>query len=126
MEVIVDNVTPNTIWNEKQNIPELIVQDIIAEFDLPVDAGDKIRMILLRRGVNKWLWARRLFIQFKHEIKDQLKDAFANNRPERKLLQSINARMQNIAKIPRWVEWPPRTHNWKKIEPEIVIRGRRC
>ena len=45
--------------------------------------------------------------------------------PKWKLLQKINQKMQNIAKTPRWVEFPKTvTHNWKTIEKGIVVKGK--
>jgi len=35
--------------------------------------------------------------------------------------------MQEIAKLPRWIEWPKTTsRRWNKIEPLIEIKGKRC
>lgn len=121
-------ITPTTIWMCRQNIPELVVQDAINELGLNEQQAERLRMILLYRGVNKWLYARRLLIDFKHKVKDRLNQEIHNyNDPDTiNLLHWVNAGLQNIAKLPRWVEWPKTvTHDWSKIEREIVVKGRR-
>jgi hypothetical protein len=87
-----------------------------------------MRMILLARGVNKWFFARREFIRLKHQVKEMLKSKQYpyNDKKVHKTIENIYVRMQNIAKLPRWIWWPTTiTHKWKKIEDRIIIRGRR-
>ena len=113
---------PNTIWMARQNNPELVVQDLKKALGLDEQQCQIVRYSLMIRGVNKWLLARRRFIKLKHEVKDMMRE-----NPDIKLLQHINEKMQNIAKMPRWVEFPPTTtQNWRKIEEEIFIQGRHC
>ena len=113
---------PRTIWSARQDNPELIVQDLKKGFDLNEEQCEIVRKILLYRGVNKWFYARRLFIKLKHEVKEMLRAD-----PRNKTLQYINEKMQNIAKLPRWVEFPhTTTHNWRNIEKQIVIKGKHC
>jgi len=113
---------PKTIWTARQNNPELVVRDLKEEFGLNRQECQKIRYSLLIRGVNKWLYARRKFIELKHEVKKMI-----SNNPRDKNLKHIQEKMQNIAKMPRWVEWPPIiTKNWDKINEEIFIQGRHC
>lgn len=117
----------NTIWNSRQNHPELVVQDCRKEFNLTDEQCDKLRFILLNRGINKWLYCRRHFIKLKHEIKHCLRIADRYNLREKTFLGKLNERMQNIAKTPRWVEW--NTHIHKKMrnnEREIKVKGRHC
>lgn len=117
-----------TIWSYRQNIPELVVQDCIKEFGLSEEQAEKLRMILLVRGVNKWLYARRKFLDLKHKTKAMLKEAMERgDKKEIRTIEKIYVPMQNIARLPRWIEWPKTvTRNWKKIEEEIVIKGRHC
>lgn len=114
-------LTHKNIWSERQNNPELVIDDCKREFDFTPEQCDKMREILLRRGVNKWLLARRMFIHLKHEVTDLLRES-----PEDRFLVWLNSRMQGIAKIPRYVIFPETTtQNWSKIEPEIVVVGRK-
>jgi hypothetical protein len=114
-------VNPNTIWGERQNNPELVVQDAKVEFGLTDEQCEKMREILMRRGVNKWLYARRLFIQLKHDCKEIVKHG---NVVEQKLIQPLYERMQHIANLPRWVEWPARTpKKLGNITRQIVVKG---
>ncbi len=124
------NVNPETIWMYRQNIPELVVQDAVKEFNLTEEQTERMRLILLYRGVNKWLYCRRLFIDFKHQVKDMLKNESnksIKNKEKINLLHYINAELQHIAKQPRWIEWPITiTHDWDKIESQIIIKGKKC
>jgi hypothetical protein len=118
-----NDVTPNTIWNSQQNHPELVVQDARREFGLTDEQCEKLRFILMNRGINKWLYARILFIDLKHDVKDMLKNATPKT-TEYKLLQQLNTRMQNIAKMPRWVEWGTYRHNkMRNNRKDIVVKG---
>ncbi len=115
-----------TIWSVRQNNPELVVRDCIEEFGFNEKQCEALRFILMKRGVNKWLFARRKFIKLKHEVKEMLKKVKPKSK-EWWQLRHINERMQNIAKLPRWIEFPSTTtHNWKNIEAQIKIRGKHC
>ncbi len=117
-----ESVTPQSIWNSKQNHPELVVQDCKKAFDLNEEQLDTLRFILMNRGVNKWLKNRWDFIQLKHEIK-----MLVQERKVDKTLLKIYARMQNIAKSPRYVEWGTYIH--KKMSANIKdvrIKGHSC
>ncbi len=46
--------------------------DAAKEFNLTKEQTERMRLILLYRGVNKWLYCRRLLIDFKHQVKDLL------------------------------------------------------
>lgn len=117
---------PNTIWSFRQNIPELVVQDCIKEFNLDDEQAEKLRIILMARGVNKWMLARREFIDLKHQVKEMLKGAKDDKKVHR-VIQKIYVRMQNIARMQRWVEWPRSvTHKWKNIEKDIKKKGKHC
>ena len=118
-------INEKTIWSCKQNHPELVIQDCVKEFSLTEDQQEKLRCILRDRGINKWLYARRLFIKLKHEIKERLKTE--DDKRIKKIYAHINERMQNIARMPRYIVWGRVVHKtWKNNEKEIVIKGRHC
>lgn len=111
-----------TIWNSQQNHPELVVKDCIKEFKLSDKHVKKLRFILMNRGINKWLYARYLFIRLKHEVK-KLK----LENPKDKNVAYIQEKMQNIARTPRWVEWGTHIHKkMKKNIEEVIIKGKHC
>ena len=115
-------IDENTIWNSKQNHPELIIQDCVKEFNLSVEQSKKLRFILMNRGVNKWFFARYKFINLKHEIK-KLKKENLND----KNIAYIQEKMQNIAKTPRWIEWDVHIHKkMSKNIQKVKIRGKHC
>lgn len=119
-----EGINPKTIWNSQQNHPELVVQDAKKAFNLTDDQCQELRFILMNRGVNKWLYARLLFIDLKHDVKEMLKTSTVKSERYH-LLQDINARMQNIAKMQRWVEWGTHRHkSMKNNRKEITLKGR--
>jgi len=126
LRVLIDMIDQNSIWGQKQNHPYLVVEDCRNEFNLTEEQCERLRFFLMNRGINKWLLVRRRFIRLKHEVKDMLLES--EPRTERyKLLQYINEKMQNIAKMPRWVEWNTYIHKKRaKDEEEIIIKGRHC
>lgn len=80
------------------------MRDISDLFSLSTEEEELVREILLIRGVNKWLYARRLFIDLKHQIKDYIKEN--NGKGDRRVLLRVYEKMQNIARTPRWVLFP--------------------
>ena len=122
-----DSINYHNIQSYRQNIPELIVRDCIREFDFDEEEIETMRMILLARGVNKTFYVRRRFIKLKQEVKEMLKSKEYpyNDRKVHKTVENIYVKMQDIAKLSRWVWWPMTiTHKWKKIEDKVIIRGR--
>lgn len=120
-------LNPRTIQSFRQNIPEIIVQDCIKEFNLDDEQAEKLRIILMARGVNKWFHARREFIRLKNQVKDMLKnkEGIYDDKRVHRIIEKIYVKMQNIANTPRWVEWPRTlTHKWKKIEKDIKVKGK--
>ncbi len=119
-----------TIWSSRQNHPELVVVDAKKEFNLSETDCDKLRFILLNRGVNKWLYARRLFIKLKHEVKKIRKSSiekYGNRNELVKEIKKIQERMQNIARLPRWIVWGKILHkNMKNNINDINIKGNHC
>lgn len=138
----IDDINETNIWSCRENNPELIIEDCRSEFNMTEEQLDKLRKILIIRGVGKWMLGRRLFIKLKHLVKERLKEEHESYKIEKEMkitvcaltrkqlvcfLSELNQEMQHIAKLPRWVEFPHTvTHNWKKIEKEIVIKGRHC
>jgi len=129
-------INEKTIWNSQQNHPELVVRDCIKEFNFNEKQCKKLRFIMMKRGINKWLYCRILFIGLKHKIKkelNQMRIEFEKDRKNKNIkwkfnfLNKSNMEMQNIAKTPRWVEWGTHTH--KKMSnnmKDITIKGRHC
>lgn len=123
-------INKNTIWSSRQNHPELVVQDIKEMFSLNEEQCKQIRLILMNRGINKWLYARRLFIKLKHEVKEIRKKSisdYGQKHPLVKEIKKIQEKMQNIAKMPRWIEWGTYVHkNMKQNIKDIKIKGKHC
>ena len=114
-------IDEQSIWSSRQNHPELVVQDCRQEFGFNDEQCQKLRFIMMNRGINKWLYARRRFIHLKHQMKTKLQS------PSRKDFLRAYELMQNICKMPRWVEWGHRAHkNMKSNEAEIMVRGKSC
>lgn len=121
-------LNPSTIQSFRQNIPELIVRDCIKEFNLDDEQAEKLRMILMARGVNKWFYVRREFIRLKHYVKEMLKSSEYpyGHKEVHKIIQNIYTKMQKMSRTSRWVKWPNTiTHKWKNIEKIIEIKGKR-
>lgn len=120
----------NTIWGMQQNHPELVIQDCKREFNLTEDQCERLRQILMERGINKWLLARLKFIDLKHDLKETVQKLNVKNEHDKELrlvVLKTYERLQNICKMPRWVEWGKYRHkNMKNNEREIIIRGRSC
>ncbi len=99
-----------SIENERQNKPTLIVRDLAA-FDVPPDAAYEI---LLRRGVFKWLSARRRIIRLKDDIKREVTLSLVRQRGAvdgndkafergyRKAKEEDRASIRAICHSPRW------------------------
>ena len=62
-------VTPDNIWNYKQNKPSLIAMDMAEIYNVPFEGTLKI---LMARGVFKWLTVRRDLIRLKDCWKKQI------------------------------------------------------
>lgn len=120
----------NTIWQLRQNQPELIIEDCKKFFKFNDKQCEKMREILMYRGVNKWLYARLLFINLKHSLKEKIKllcRKEINYFETRKIFLKAYAEMQEIAKMSRWVEWPKKVHkNMKNVKNNIKLLGKSC
>jgi len=114
---------PKTIWNEKQDHPELIIRDAQELLGLDKYQLEVLRMILLRRGVNKWFYARWRFVQLKHQVKNMLKREIPGT-PRHRLVASVYIPMQHIAKMSRWVVWGTYIHGKMKDNiSDCVVKG---
>ena len=106
-------VSPDNIWQYKQNQPSLIISDM-ATLGIPERVTAKI---LMARGVYKWLAARRDFIKLKNSIRDELtslyraieKGEIQRNSPAHfeakgriKALQEVRAEIRKICHSERW------------------------
>jgi len=115
-------VNAETIYNEKQNYPELIVEDILKEIDflitfyiekgladkrqytlsdeetllneLKIDLRNKIYAILLKRGVNKWLLVRKLLIRLKKLYQEEINNTL-------KEIQTLKKEMERLIHPPK-------------------------
>ncbi len=107
--------------NCKMFHPELVVQDALDGGIIQPEDAERLRYIMLRRGVNKALLQRRMFIDLKHRVKVMLKEE-----PDgwfKRWLNKLNEELQGIAKIPRYVVWPNKYTKLNKCSP--VVMGRR-
>lgn len=76
---------PEYQWQWSQNYPELVVEDVVKNwqmdslwktFDTYDDARNFVYGDLLYRGVNKWLMVRYLFIRYKKMIAEERNEAW--------------------------------------------------
>lgn len=124
-----NGLSPETINNFRQNSPELVIRDARDILGLNDDQCETLRKILMARGINKWLKARRDIIRLKHDVKADIVKLHSNYRkwcPEDrasiKLLNSFRERLRRICHQPRWVEWP-NIASAAKAEKQITVKG---
>jgi len=110
-------VTPQTIWNFRQNNPELVIRDAKQYLNLDEKQCELLRKILLARGVNKWLKVRRDLIAYKKAIKHDItrimkirKSAPPREKaillPTLKFAEKVRADLRQLCKTDRWQIWP--------------------
>ena len=129
-------VTKANIANFRQNNPELIISDAKKMLNLDENGCNILRMILLARGVNKWLKVRRDLIAYKKQIKHQIKDienrrvALIKNTPEyytlrevSKVLQSVRKTLRSLCRTHRWQIWPQLGSHHKELEAMNTIKA---
>lgn len=98
----------STIWNEKQNKPTYIVRDLAQYVD-----ADTVYEVLLRRGVFKWLTARRKLIKLKNTWCKRVTESIARQkalsgnavayeRGYRKAIEECRAEVRAICHGERW------------------------
>ena len=108
-------MTPSSIWIERQNTPSLIVDDL--KSFVPTNTAYEI---LLRRGVFKWLSARRKIIKLKNIWKERVTASLERQklrygpdvnyeRGYRRALEECRAELREICHGPRW-EAPDNDH----------------
>jgi len=127
-------VSPRTIWNFRQNNPELVIQDAKDYLGLSDEQCKVLRLILLARGVNKWLKVRRDLIAYKTLIKLRIRELnkevpelrermklFPRGTPENnkaytewrvkrqelKTLTEVRGVLRSLCHSDRFVEWKP-------------------
>ena len=113
------------IWNYDQNIPDLIVDDLISELNIKDNEKNRniIYSVLLKRGVNKWLMVRKLLIRLKKLYQEDIKkcqkdlneakisenwNEHSNLKSKIKLLDKIREQLKLLCQSPRWVIWNQR------------------
>ena len=103
-------VTPKTIWNFRQNNPELIIQDLGLYLDLDDEQKELVRKVLLARGVNKWFKVRRDLIAYKKQMRNTIKALYSEHNKENKelikLAESVRHNLKVLCKTDRWQIWP--------------------
>ena len=131
-QVTQEYVDKETIWNEKQNYPDLIVEDILTylfeeerilkcdENPTEEDVANFLYATLLRRGVNKWLFVRQLLIRqkkiYKEEINRLRKEIEINRKldnwknvirlkSELKVYQKVRSDLLILCQAPRYCLW---------------------
>lgn len=98
------NLSPINIWQEKQNKPSLIVEDIIKIY--PNVDPSIVYEILLRRGVFKWFSVRRELIKFKDNLKQKTRELNRKKTKEEKgYLKAIELCRKVIRKLCHSTRW---------------------
>lgn len=122
-------LTPQTINSFRQNSPELIIRDARRMLDLNEEQCEILRQIMLARGVNKWLKARRDLIKLNQRLKARIRNLHESynswdpsQKTALKLLNEFRESLRAICHQPRWVEWP-RMGDARKAEKRIVVKG---
>ena len=129
-------VTPQNIWNFRQNNPELIIQDARNYLGLNKEQCQILRIILLARGVNKWLKVRRDLIAYKKQLKHKIK-AIEKIRlcyPKRtkenliymqisKTLQQVRSTLKCLCKTDRWQIWPQLGSHHKELKAMNTLKA---
>ena len=117
-----EQISKKQIWNYNQNLPDLVVDDLISELNIEDNENnrDKIYSILLKRGVNKWLMVRKLLIRLKKLYQEDIKKCqndlneakrsedytrYSNLKIKIRLLYKIREQLKLLCQSPRWVIW---------------------
>ncbi|MBU4332133.1 hypothetical protein KKD19_01240 [Patescibacteria group bacterium] len=124
---------PETISCFRQNTIELVIRDARWMLGLDEEECEKLRQIMLARGVAKWFKARRDVIRLKAEVKGMITDLQPNydkhnpvHKERLKLLNWFRQELRTICHQPRWVEWPRGIATAAKAEKGIVVKGPRA
>lgn len=109
---------PKTIWNEKQNKPTYVVRDLLA-----YAPADVVYTSLLRRGVFKWLAARRKLIVLKDIWRDRITASIAEQKQadprRREWLRGYRAGLEECRKEVRAICHGPR---WEAPDHDKAAR----
>jgi len=116
-------LSPETINNFRQNSPELIIHDVRVLMGLSKEQQNQIRDILLARGVNKWLKARREIIALKHKVRQRIKTS--QSKDEKRAYEKILKELKEICHQPRQVEWP-REKDPSRADDKFIVKGPRA
>lgn len=129
-------VSRRTIWNFRQNSPELVVRDLRDYLGLNEEQCQFVRTVLLARGINKWLKVRRDIIAYKKQIRNEIKDteqARAKEQPtslkrkellvRSKTLQSVRCTLKQLCMTDRWQPWPKDKHIKEGIRTMNTIKA---
>lgn len=120
-------VNKKYIWHEKQNNPELIVEELMSKFSGKTILFDREKFlrnwfysVLLRHGVNKWFFVRKLLIRLNKlyviKINELLKEAHIEKEKrnfgkyhrlmgEQKAYNQVREDLNTLFNSPRWVIW---------------------
>ena len=105
-------ITPENIWNFKQNHPELVIKDL-KELGFSHDIIETVRHSMLARGINKWLKVRRDLISYKKTLHHEIKE----------LNDLVPYLKQEMTK--KWVDFnnatPHQVHEYHKAREKYLI-----
>ena len=123
-----NGLNPSTINNFRQNTPELVIRDARRMLSLNEEQCQILRDILLARGINKWLKARRDIIRYKEKVKESIKYIQSTYKKgdvaQKATLQVLNLVRRDLRIIchqSRWVIWPE-IATASKAEKRIEIK----
>lgn len=120
-----NTIQKKNIWNYKQNYPDLVVDDIVEFLNThPSPSNNILRQFiyetLMKRGVNKWLFIRKLIIRLKKRysyLMKQCQDEAKKNKIEgnknkmyyymgkARAYEEIRSELKTLCMGPRWVVW---------------------
>lgn len=116
-------VSPKTIWNFRQNHPELVIRDLREYLGLDEEKLEFVRTVMLSRGINKWLKVRRDLIAYKKQLRKEIKQTVGDleNTPkfdkkwyllkERlKILSGVRGTLKGLCMTERWQIWEKDGH----------------
>ena len=112
------DVSPENIWQFKQNKPSLVIKDM-EEFGIAPEITEKV---LLARGVNKWLFARRDIIHLKHDIKKQITSTIteihiAKTSKDFVLRHKLRGRVNTLVTIQKAIKAICHSERWRPGDP---------
>ena len=125
-----NGLSPQTINSFRQNTPELILRDLQRELGLSDSERTVAQNVLMARGVNKWLKARRDIIHLSHATREAIKIKHLTynksdpvQKARLKMLVWFRSELRKICHQPRWVEWP-KIADAGSAEKRLVVKGK--